>query len=222
MIAAAGVLQAAVKAPLPELFEPRVPGVGVRIQFGKVVFELSDGVGRQLDGEGAVRRFLASPHHALLRPPPVACHPGEGDVHARGGHQQLAGVFAAGEQDHHPGVGLLLQGADDIVVALAVHGATHLGGGGDADLTWAGFLLEGVDASLAVVAFWGHRRHVRPVEVAKDLRHGLGLEEIWRHGASKVVIAAFVAQLGTSGGVADLRDLEQTQKVGHLEKEKIG
>lgn len=219
-LTAARFLQATAKAVLPELFEPRVPGVGVRVQFGKVIFELTDRVGCQLDGERAVRRCLASSHHALLCPPPIAGHPGEGDIHARRGHQQLTRVLTAGEQDHHPGIGLLLQGADDVVVALAVHGSTHLGRGGDADLARAGFLLEGVDASLAVVTFRGHCRHVCPVKVAQDLCHGLGLVEIRRHGAGEVVVAAFVTQLGAGGGVADLRDLEQPQKVGHLEKKK--
>ena len=156
------------------------------------------------------------PHHALLRPPAIAGHPDEGHVHTGGRHQKLSGVLAAGEQEHHFGVGLLQQGTDHRLVAPTVHGPADLGRRGDADLPGAGLLLEGVNARLAVVALGGHRGHVRPVKVAQDLRHGLGLVEVWGNGAGEVVVAGLVAELSASGGVADLGDLEQSEQVGHL------
>ncbi|TNN84405.1 hypothetical protein EYF80_005398 [Liparis tanakae] len=115
------LFRAAAKAVLPELFEPRVPCVGVRVQLGEVVFKLSNGVGGQLDGESPVCCRLAAPHHTLLCSPSVAGHPDEAGVHASGRHQKLAGVFTASKQDDHLGVGLLLQSADHIIIALAVH-----------------------------------------------------------------------------------------------------
>lgn len=91
-----------------------------------------------------------------------------------------------------------------------------LGRGGNADLAGAGLLLEGIDACLTVIALGCHSGHVGPVEVTQDLSDGLGLVEVWRHSAGEVVIARLVTELGAGGGVADLRDLEEAQEVGHL------
>ena len=85
----------------------------------------------------------------------------------------------------------------------------HLFGGGYADVPHPRLLLKGLDARLAVVALRRHGGHVGPVEGAQDLGHGLGLVEVRRHGAGKVVVACLVAELGAGGGVADLGDLEE-------------
>lgn len=84
----------------------------------------------------------------------------------------------------------------------------------------AGLLLEGVDAGFSVVPLRGHGGNVGPVEEAQDLSHGLGLVEVGRHRAGEEVVAGLVAELRAGGGVADLRDLEEPQEVGHLQGQR--
>lgn len=77
---------------------------------------------------------------------------------------------------------------------------------------FSGDLDEGLDAALAVVSLRGERGHVVPLHGCDDVHHGLGLVRVWRHHAGEEVIAGVVAQLGRRGGVADLRDLDETRE----------
>lgn len=146
------VVQATLKAVFPELSEPGVTCVVVRIEVCEVRCEFRDRIGRQLNGESSIRYILTPSHHTLLRPPAIAGHPDEGDVHALRCNQELSCVFTSGEEDYYFSVGLLQQRSDYSIVTEAVHGTTDLGGRSDADLQGSGLLLKGVDTRLAVIA----------------------------------------------------------------------
>lgn len=75
---------------------------------------------------------------------------------------------------------------------------------------FSGYLLEGVDAALAVVSLGGQRGDVVPAHGFDDVQHGLGLVGVRRHHAGEELVAAVVAQLRGGGSVADLRDLRNT------------
>ncbi len=59
---------------------------------------------------------------------------------------------------------------------------------------------------------WFHRS---PSHDLRDLYHGLRLEVVRRHHPREVLEPALVRQLCGGGGVADLRDLEEAEDVGH-------
>lgn len=73
---------------------------------------------------------------------------------------------------------------------------------------FSGYLQEGVDAALSVVALRRQRGDVVPAHGFNYVHHGLGLVGVGRHHTGEEFVAAVVAQLGGSGGVADLRDLK--------------
>lgn len=183
------VLEAALEFLLPEVLEPGVAVVVVRVEALEVAVKLADRLRGQLQGDGAVGHVLAALDDALLRAPAVAGHPGEGGVGAAGCSDELARVVTAHEEDHDSRVGLLQQLTDHAVIGLADVGATYLLGCGDADVALAGFLLEGLDSCLPIVALGGHSGHVGPVEETQDLGHGFGLVEVRGHRPGKVIIA---------------------------------
>lgn len=150
------VLQVTLELLLPEVLEPRVAPVVVGAETLEVPVELFDGVGSQLQGYGPRGHVLIALDDALLGAPAIAGDPGEGDVEAVGGRNQLAGVVAAHEEHHHPGIGLLQQLPDHAIVGLPDVGPPHLLRGGDADVAQASLLLEGLDARLSVVPFRSH------------------------------------------------------------------
>lgn len=89
----------------------------------------------------------------------------------------------------------------------------------DTDVPHARLLLEGLDTGFPVVALRRHGGHVRPVEEAENLGHGFGLVEVGGHCAGEVIVAGLVAELGTGGRVAYLRDLKEPEKIGNLREE---
>lgn len=210
------VLEAALEFLLPELPEPGVAVVVVGIEALEVAVELAHSLRSQLQGDGTIGYVLAALDDALLSTPAIAGHPGEGGVGAAGGCDKLSRVIPTHEEDHHTRIGLLQQLADHAVIGLPDVGAAHLLCSGDADVAQAGFLLEGLDPGLPVVALGGHRGHVGPVEETQDLSHGFGLVEVRGYSPGKVIIARFVAELGAGGRVAYLRDLEEPEQVCHL------
>ena len=217
------VLEAALELLLPEVPEPGVAVVVVGVEALEVAIKRADGLRGQLQGDGAIGHVLAALDDAFLRTPAIAGHPGERGVGAAGCGDELPGVVAAHEEDHDARAGLLQQLADHAVVGLADVGAAHLLRSGDADVAQPGFLLEGLDPRLPIVALRGHGGHVGPVEETQDLGHGFGLVEIGGHGPGKVIVARFVAEFGAGGCVAYLRDLEEPQQVCHLgEGDKAG
>lgn len=72
---------------------------------------------------------------------------------------------------------------------------------------FSGDLNEGVDSALSVVALRCQRGDVVPAHVFDYVHHGLGLVGVRRHHAGEELVAAVVAQLWGSGGIADLGDL---------------
>lgn len=72
---------------------------------------------------------------------------------------------------------------------------------------FSGYLLEGVDAALAVISLGGQRGDVVPAHGFDYVHHGLGLVGVRRHHAGEELVAAVVTQLRGGGSVADLRDL---------------
>lgn len=210
------VLEAALELLLPEVTEPGVAVVGVRVEALEIVVELADTLRGELQGDGAIGHMLAALDDALLGAPAVAGHPSEGGIGTTGSSNELPGVITPHEEDHHASIGLLQQLPDHTVVGFADVGAAHLLRGGDADVAQAGFLLEGLDPCLPVVPLGRHRGHVGPVEETQDLSHGFGLVEVGGHGSGEVIIAGLVAEFGAGGGIADLGDLEEPEQVGHL------
>ena len=97
--------------------------------------------------------------------------------------------------------------------------ALYLLRSGDTDVPHACLLLEGLYTGFTVIPLRRHGGHVRPVEEAQDLGHGLGLIEVRGHGAGEVIIAGFVAEFGACRRVAYLRDLEEPEKIGNLREE---
>lgn len=61
----------ALEAVLPELGEPRVPGVGVQAQLQEVVVKRLDLLGLQLHGDASVGFLLVSLHHLVTICPSV-------------------------------------------------------------------------------------------------------------------------------------------------------
>lgn len=74
------------------------------------------------------------------------------------------------------------------------------------------YLQKGIDATLAIVAFRGQCGDVVPSHGLDNVHHGLRLVGVRRHHTGEELIAAFVTQLGGSGGVADLWDLKREDK----------
>jgi len=72
-------------------------------------------------------------------------------------------------------------------------------------------LEEGVNAALSVVSLRGQRGDVVPAHGFDYVQHGLGLVGVRRHHTGEELVAAFVAQLGGRGGVADLGNLRHTR-----------
>lgn len=72
---------------------------------------------------------------------------------------------------------------------------------------FSGYLEEGVNAALSVVALGGQCGDVVPAHGFDYVHHGLGLVGVRRHHTGEELIAAVVAQLRGSGGIADLGDL---------------
>lgn len=216
------VLEAALELLLPEVPEPGVPVVVVRVEALEVAVELADGVRGQLQSDGAIGHVLAALDDALLCSPAVAGHPGERGIGAAGGSDEFTRVIAAHEEHDDACIGLLQQLADHAVVGLADVGATHLLCCGNADVALAGFLLEGLDPCLPVVTLRGYCGHIGPVEETQDLGHGFGLVEVGGHGPGKVIIARLVTEFGAGRRVAYLRDLEEPQQVCHLSGWGVG
>lgn len=75
---------------------------------------------------------------------------------------------------------------------------------------FSGYLEEGVDPALSVIALGGYRGDVVPAHGFNYVHHGLGLVGVRRHHTGEELVAAVVAQLRGSGGIADLRDLRHT------------
>lgn len=73
-------------------------------------------------------------------------------------------------------------------------------------------LQEGINATLAIVAFRGQCGDVVPAHGLNNVHHGLCLVGVGRHHTGEELVAAFVTQLGGSGGVADLWDLKREDK----------
>ncbi len=107
---------------------------------------------------------------------------------------------------------------------VSYHLCQLLGGGveryflrqGDADVSLTRLGPKGINASLAIIAFRGHRTDIRPPEEGHDIGHDLGLKAVGWHGAAKILKARLVRQRGTGRRVTHLRDLEETQQVGYL------
>lgn len=76
---------------------------------------------------------------------------------------------------------------------------------------FSGYLNEGVNTALSVVALRRQRGDVVPSHGFDYVQHGLGLVGVRRHHTGEELVAAVVAQLRGSGGVADLGDLRHTE-----------
>lgn len=74
------------------------------------------------------------------------------------------------------------------------------------------YLQEGIDTTLAIVALRGQRGDVVPAHGLDNVHHGLCLVGVGRHHTGEELVAAFVTQLGGSGGVADLWNLKREDK----------
>ncbi len=72
---------------------------------------------------------------------------------------------------------------------------------------FSGYLEEGVDAALSVVALGGQRGDIVPAHGFDYVHHSLGLVGVRRHHTGEELVAAVVAQLRGRGGIADLGDL---------------
>lgn len=75
---------------------------------------------------------------------------------------------------------------------------------------FSGYLEEGINATLSIVALGGQRGDVVPAHGFDNVHHGLGLIGIRRHHTGEELVAAVITQLRGSGGVADLGDLRHT------------
>lgn len=79
------------------------------------------------------------------------------------------------------------------------------------------YLQKGIDATLAVVAFRGQCGNIVPAHGLDNVHHGLCLVRVRRHHTGEELIAAFVTQLGGSGGVANLWDLKREDRSAAVE-----
>lgn len=83
-----------------------------------------------------------------------------------------------------------------------------------------GLLDKGLHTAFTVAALGGQGGDVVPLEGFDNVHHGLGLVGVGRDDAGEEVVAAVVAQVWCSGGVADLGDL-RWKKTKCQEKEVI-
>lgn len=83
-----------------------------------------------------------------------------------------------------------------------------------------GFLDEGFHTTFPIAALGGQGGDVVPLEGFDNVHHGLCLVGVGWDDTGEEVVAAVVAQVGRSGGVADLGDLGWSwERKKHQEKE---
>lgn len=76
----------------------------------------------------------------------------------------------------------------------------------------AGFLDEGIDAALSIVALRRHSGDVVPTHLLDDVHHGLGLVGIRRDHPREEIIARVVTQLRGCRRIAHLGDLRSAKR----------
>lgn len=209
----------------PVLAEPRIARVIFRSQRGHIVIKSRDVSRLQLDRDGAHGLLLIALHELSLSAPTVTRNPLERLRQVRPSRlvrrlQNPPSVLSPREKHHRPRVRLLRQFLNDVIKSGLVRSARHLFRRGDTDVAIVRLGSEMLDTRLAVGTFGVHRGDVRPVEALHHVHQSHRLKVIRRYRSSKVVEPGFVTEGRGGGRRRDLRDVEESQEIGYLERNR--
>ena len=108
---------------------------------------------------------------------------------------------------------------DDFFEDAVIGRAGYFDDGSDAHVAHAGLPVKHFNSGLAVRAFRGHRRHVRPIESLDQVDQRQRLIRVGRYGSSEELETRFITQNTGRGGWRDLRNAEEAQEIGHLDRD---